>query len=159
MLLIEVSLDKISSQTFPGLRAWLEEMNTYREKPVSVVMAVEDDNAQGVMVYAEGHLIYLYVVEACRQSGVGTFLVNYLKQKSDRGRMQCRVFPTAVPAICFFHKLGWQIDRWYIASDSRRYFRMTNSSLVPKYTPVEEEHLGEFIKNVPIFLSMADKFY
>jgi len=155
MLVITVPLDKISGTTFPGLRSWLEELNSIRETPVNVVMAVEDDNVMGVMVYEPGNLIYLFVPQAVRRCGVGRFLVNYLAQQSERKQVACRVSPDAVEAICFFHQLGWQIERWYIGLDNRRYFRMTNSTPHSSHTPSEENHLAQFAANVPIFLSMA----
>lgn len=155
MLIISVSLDKISADTFPGLRKWIEELNAIRETPVEIVMAVEDDNVMGIMVFEPGHLIYLFVPKEVRRSGVGTYLLKYLVNLSDRKVVHCKVAPTAIEAICFFHQLGWQIERWYIALDNRRYFRMTNAVPHSPQTSPEEEHLEQFVSNVPIFLSVA----
>lgn len=159
MLIISVSVDKISAETYPGLRTWIEELNSYREEPVNIVMAVEDDNVMGIMVYTPGNLIHLYVPVEARRCGAATFLVNYLVQQSERKAVWCKVLPSAVDAICFFHKLGWQIDRWYIAADSRRYFRMTNVVPHSPQIPSEEKHLESFVSSVPIFLSMAGGIY
>lgn len=159
MLIISVSVDKISPTTYPGLRQWIDELNSYREEPVNIVMAVEDDNVMGIMVYTPGYLIHLFVPEEARHGGAGTFLVNYLINQSEKKTAWCRVLPSAADAICFFHKLGWQIDRWYIGADSRRYFRMTNAVSHTSEIPPEEKHLEEFVSSVPIFLSMAGGIY
>ncbi|ANZ48117.1 acetyltransferase [Erwinia phage vB_EamM_Asesino] len=156
---IDVSLDKISEKNFPGLTAYIADLNSIREEPVRVTMAVEDDIAHGVMVWEPGNLIYVVVSEPSRRQGVATFLLNYLKQNSERKQVACRVYPSNIAALGFFSARGFQIDRWYIANDSRRYFRMTNSYIVASYTPPEEGHLAEFVDNTPIFLSVANKVY
>lgn len=159
MLIISVSVDKISPETYPGLRSWIEELNALRATPVNIVMAVEDDNVMGVMVWEPGHLIYLVVPEASRESGAGTFLVKYLLQNSEGRKAWCKVLPSAVGAICFFHKLGWQIQSWHTDHAGRRYFRMTNAVSQPSEIPSEETHLEAFATSVPIFLSMAGGIY
>ncbi|QVW28604.1 putative N-acetyltransferase [Erwinia phage pEa_SNUABM_8] len=159
MLIISVSIDKISPETYPGLRSWIEELNAIRQTPVKVVMAVEDDNVMGIMVWEPGHLIYLVVPEAARHCGAGTFLVKYLLQQSEGKKASCKVLPSAVDAICFFHKLGWQIVSWYTDVEGRRYFRMTNAVSQPSTIPSEEKQLETFASSVPIFLSMAGGIY
>lgn len=156
MLVINVSIDKISEANYPGLAAWIKDLNSIREEPVKVTLAVEDDIARGVMVWEPGNLIYMVVQKDSRRGGVGKYLLRYLEQHSDRRRIQCRVHPSNVAAICFFHQQGFQIERWYIADDSRKYFRMTNHSVTSSHTPSEEVDLNTFVDNVPIFLSMAE---
>ncbi|ANZ48392.1 acetyltransferase [Erwinia phage vB_EamM_Caitlin] len=159
MLIISVSVDKISPETYPGLRSWIEELNAIRATPVNIVMAVEDDNVMGIMVWEPGHLIYLVVPEVSRECGAGRFLVKYLLQQSEGNVAWCKVLPTAVDAICFFHKLGWQIQSWYTDHADRRYFRMTNAVPQSSTIPSEETHLEAFASSVPIFLSMAGGIY
>lgn len=156
---IDVSLDKISEKNFPGLTAYLADLNSIRDEPVRVTMAVEDDIVHGVMVWEPGNLIYVFVSEHSRRQGVATYLLNYLKQNSDRKQVACRVHPANISGLGFFSARGFQIDRWYIAQDSKRYFRMTNSYIVASHTPPEEGHLAEFIDNTPIFLSVANRVY
>ncbi|ANZ48664.1 acetyltransferase [Erwinia phage vB_EamM_ChrisDB] len=159
MLIISVSIDKISPETYPGLRSWIEELNSIRTNPVNIVMAVEDDNVMGIMVWEPGHLIYLVVPEASRHCGAGTYLVNYLLQQSDKKTAWCKVLPSAVDAICFFHRMGWQITSWYTDHADRRYFRMTNAVPQASTIPSEEKQLETFASSVPIFLSMAGGIY
>lgn len=159
MLIITVTIDKISPETYPGLRSWIEELNAIRQTPVNIVMAVEDDNVMGIMVWEPGHLIYMVVPATVRLSGVGKYLVNYLLRQSDGKKASCKVLPSAVSAICFFHKLGWQIVSWYTDIDDRRYFRMTNDIKQTPIIPSEEKHLESFSSSVPIFLSVAGDIY
>lgn len=159
MLIISVSVDKISPEAYPGLRSWIEELNALRATPVNIAMAVEDDNVMGIMVWEPGHLVYLFVPESARLCGAGTFLVKYLLQQSEGKIAWCKVLPSAVDAICFFHKLGWQIQSWYTDAANRRYFRMTNAVPHSSQIPSEEKHLEAFATTVPIFLSMAGGIY
>ncbi|QVW55112.1 hypothetical protein pEaSNUABM29_00068 [Erwinia phage pEa_SNUABM_29] len=156
MLIINVSVDKISEATYPGLAAWIKDLNSIRDVPVKVTLAVEDDIARGVMVWEPGNLIYMVVQKDSRRGGVAKYMLRYLLTQSERKHVQCRVHPSNVAAICFFHQNGFQIDRWFIANDNQRYFRMTNHTLVPSHAPSEEIDLTTFVDNVPIFLSMAE---
>lgn len=156
---LDVSLDKISGKKFPGLVEYLTELNSIREEPVKVTLAIEDDIVHGIVVWEPGNLIYLVVSEHSRRQGVGSFLLKYVILNSDRTRVACRVYPANIPALGFFSARGFQIDRWYIALDNKRYFRMTNSTNVASHTPPEEDHLVDFIDHTPIFLSVANNVY
>lgn len=155
---LNITEDKISTK-FPELREYVKDLNSIRETPVRITLAVEDDITHGVVIWEPGNLIYLVVAEGSRRSGVGSFLLKYVQLNSDRQMVMCRVHPSNIDGLCFFSKKGFQIDRWFIASDSRRYFRMTNSNVDSSYAPPEEGYLVDFIENTPIFLSVADKIY
>lgn len=155
---LNITEDKISAK-FPELREYVKDLNSIREMPVRITLAVEDDITHGVAIWEPGNLIYLVVAEGSRRSGVGSFLLKYVQLNSDRQMVMCRVHPSNIDGLCFFSKKGFQIDRWFIASDSRRYFRMTNSNVDSSYAPPEEGYLVDFIENTPIFLSVADKIY
>lgn len=156
MLVINVIRDKIPENLFPELGKWVDDLNSIREEPVRLSLFVEDDVVRGAMVWEPGNLIYLVVPEESRRGGVGSHMLKYLMAQSDRKRVHCRVHPSNVPALGFFHGQGFQIDRWYIASDNQRYFRMTNHNAVSSYTPPEEKLLTQYAESVPIFLSMAE---
>ena len=155
---LNITEDKISAK-FPDLCEYVKDLNSIRETPVRITLAVEDDITHGVAIWEPGNLIYLVVAEGSRRSGVGSFLLKYVQLNSDRQMVMCRVHPSNIDGLCFFSKKGFQIDRWFIASDSRRYFRMTNSNVDSSYAPPEEGYLVDFIENTPIFLSVADKIY
>lgn len=155
---LNITEDKISAK-FPELCEYVKDLNSIRETPVRITLAVEDDITHGVAIWEPGNLIYLVVADGSRRSGVGSFLLKYVQLNSDRQMVMCRVHPSNIDGLCFFSKKGFQIDRWFIASDSRRYFRMTNSNIDSSYTPPEEGYLVDFIENTPIFLSVADKIY
>lgn len=156
MLVINVVEDKIPANVYPELIEWVRDLNSIREEPIKLTMFVEDDIVRGIMAWEPGHLVYMVVPEESRRGGVGKFMLKYLQQNSDRKRVSCRVHPTNIPALGFFHQQGFQIDRWYIAADGQRYFRMTNYNVISSHTPSEEKLLTHYAESVPIFLSMAE---
>lgn len=155
MLFIQVAPDKISPETFPGLREWIDELNTIRAFPVSIVMAVEDDIPQGVMVYELGNVIYLYVKPSERRCGVGNALMKYAKGKTTTGILTAKVHSGNVPGICFLTTCGFTITSWLTGEDNIRYLRMTNA-VDAVHTPPEEKYLDHFVRNVPVFITMAE---
>ncbi|QOC54553.1 putative acetyltransferase [Salmonella phage pSal-SNUABM-04] len=155
MLYIEVSPDKVSGDLFPGLRKWIDDQNEHRGQSIRVVMAVEDDIPMGVMAYANGQILYIYVPEESRRGGVGTALLKRAVLESKGSVVSAKVHPSNVDGLCFMLKCGFAIDGVVIGLDNVRYHRMTNN-IVVVHTPPEEKHLETFVTNVPIFLSMAE---
>ncbi|QVW55968.1 hypothetical protein pEaSNUABM10_00105 [Erwinia phage pEa_SNUABM_10] len=155
MLYIEVSPDKISADLFPGLRKWIDDQNEHRSQPLRIVMAVEDDNPMGIMVYADGQILYIYVPTESRRGGVGSALLRRAVLESKGSLVTAKVHPSNVDGLCFMLKCGFAIDGGIIGLDNVRYHRMTNN-IVVVHTPPEEKHLETFVSNVPIFLSMAE---
>ncbi|QVW56242.1 hypothetical protein pEaSNUABM6_00106 [Erwinia phage pEa_SNUABM_6] len=155
MLYIEVSPDKVSAETFPGLREWIDDQNAHRSQPIRILMAVEDDIPVGIMAFADGQILYIYVPEESRFGGVGTALLKRGVLESKTALVTAKVHPSNVGGICFLHKCGFVIEGSVVGLDDVRYHRMTNN-IVVVHTPPEEKHLKTFVTNVPIFLSMAE---
>lgn len=159
MLFLQVDEDKLSSNLFPGLRAWINELNSYRAEPVKVVMAVEDDRTLGAVVFEEGNIIAINVEPTVRRGGVGRKLVDYVREASKGQHLICRIPPNAPDLICFFSACGFLIESWYIGADGARYIRMTDKPLWGDNVVPGWKSLGEFVTNVPVFMSVGNKVY
>lgn len=71
---LDITEDKISAK-FPQLREYIKDLNSIRETPVRITLAVEDDITHGIAIWEPGNLIYLVVAEGSRRFGVGSFLL------------------------------------------------------------------------------------
>lgn len=155
MLFIQVAPDKISPETFPGMREWIDDINSIRTNPVKVVMGVQDDVPLGIMVFEPGNVLSLYVLPDERRCGVGSELIKYAQGYSKDGKLSAQTHATNVAGICFLHTQGFTVGSWMTTEAGIRYLRMTNDVTVG-HRPPEEKYLEHFVKNVPIFLSTAE---
>jgi len=158
MNVIPVALDKISHELYPELFNYLATENSYRAEPLSVVMAVEDDIVRGAIIYSAGEVSYLYVPEESRLSGVGSYLVNYVRSLTADRKLSTRVEQSNSNGLCFFLRKGWRIENQLLGADNKRYFRMTNTATQPT-TPSVEAGIAKFVKTVPVFISVGKKMY
>lgn len=157
MIVMSVEIDKISSEVYPELTAFLADANSIRKEPLRVLMAVEDDIVHGMVIYEPGNIVYLYVVPESRRSGVARFLVKHVMAQSPEKKLTAIVDPNAVDAQCFFLQQGWRIENWFIGLDNKKYFRMTTMTTQPAQSPPVEVGLARFAKTVPIFISVGNK--
>lgn len=150
--IINLSPSKISA-IYPKMKNYLEDLNSVREKPVDVVMAILDDLPQGLIVFEPGNILQVYVNVESRRCGVGTYLINCAKKRYPGKFITC-IPNTAVEGISFFHKLGFAVEAWRTVGDGRRMLRLV-SDVPPLVSYPEVDALAEYCENVPIFINSA----
>lgn len=155
MFFVEIDLDRIP-ETFPALIEWIEVQNSLREKPIRVTMVIDDDQAIAVVLHANARILYLTVDPAARRQGVAKAILGYLRNQYNEPLL-AHVLPTQTKAIAFFSSQGGVIDGTFIDVEDVKYLRMVLGKASKVSEPPVESMLVHYLKNTPVFVSVADK--
>lgn len=155
MYFVEIDLDRIP-ETFPDLKEWIEVQNSLRAEPIRVTMVIEDDQAIAVVLHTKARILYLVVDPSARRQGVARGIIGYLKNQYTE-TLTAYVLPTQTKAIAFFSSQGGIIDGTFVDAEDVKYLRMVLGKASKVSEPPVESMLVHYLKNTPVFVSVADK--
>lgn len=155
MYFVEIDLDRIPD-TFPQLKEWIETINSLRSTPVGIVLAIDDDQALGVMIHADGRLYQIVVQPSARKQGVGRDMLGFIKNRYNYN-VTAYVPVSNTAAIGFFSIMGYEVAGTMKDLEDVLCLRMVLRKAPKKPAPSEETVLVHYLKNTPVFVSVAEK--
>lgn len=155
MYFVEIDLDRIP-ETFPDLREWIGEINLLRSEPVGITLAIDDDQALGVMIHADNRIYQIAVQPSARKQGVGRAMMGFIKNRYNEN-VVAYVPLTNTAAIGFFSLIGYKVEGTFLNNEDVLCLRMVLGKASKTPIPSEETLLTNYLKNTPVFVSVAER--
>lgn len=155
MYFIEIDLSRIP-ETHPDLRERIEMINSLRAEPIGIVIAVEDDQCIGIMLHANNRLFGMAVLPEARKQGVGRSMIGFLKNRYNEN-VVTYVPPANTAAVGFFSIMGFKVEGTFLDNENVLNLRMVLGKSPKASIPPEEATLVNYLKNTPVFVSVAER--
>lgn len=161
-----LKLEKRHLKTVPEFLEKVEEIDSARKEPATIIAAVEDDLVRGVCVYAEGVIYYIMVDPTARLLGIGKKMLRYaMSEMGNVTTCVAHVHKLELSAVAFFTSQGFIVEGGVLCHDNVRRLILSKKLIVSgidrEETALAEHPMSKggkkFIETFPIFFSAEAK--